>query len=229
MPDSRTSTRRNSGSSRRALVAQSQCLKEWWTPFTIVDFRNTKSLNQDLSELILRMEKRFLYDGSAPKPFPQQFGEFSQLWERQDVLSWKSKAVQQFRLLLDEGAHIFWDLAAPKARQFKPTRYVVWCNVSRKSDWHGVHSHWTGGTETISGVYWVQIPKRRVTTNQVDAHTIYFDPRGSFHPTRQKKIMEPVEGRMLLHPSWLSHCVAPVRTDDTRISIGFDIHCGGPI
>ena len=229
MPNARTSTRPKSRSPRRQLVAQSQCLKEWWTPFVIVDFRDTAGLNRNLSSLILRMEKRFLSDKSNEKPFPQQFGAFSRLWERQDVLSWKGEAVQRFQSILDEGARIFWDFAAPKSRPFKPTRHVVWCNVSRRSDWHGVHSHWTGGTETVSGVYWVRVPGRRVATNQVDAHTIYFDPRGPFHPTRQRKIMEPVEGRMILHPSWLSHCVAPVRTDATRISIGFDIHCGGPI
>jgi|SRR5579872_6124686 len=207
-----------------------QRLQEWWTPFVIIDFAETAALNDALSAIILRKERECLAKSNSPKPFPQNFAAFSQLWDTQELLSWKGEAIHRFRKLLDKGTEAYWKFAAPAGRAFAPSKRTVWANVSRQADWHGYHSHYSGGTDTMSGVYWVKVPTLSRSSNQVDGHTIYYDPRGPFHPSRQKKVLEPTPGRMVIHPSWLPHSVAPVRASDAvRISIAFDIHCGGPL
>lgn len=205
-----------------------QCLSEWATPFVIIDFAGKDTLNQRLSRHILRAEKQYFERDHDIKPFPQNFNEFSQSWDKQNLLDWSGSEIREFREILQTGCQLFWDFAGPKERVFAPSRYVVWANVSRQADWHGHHSHYSGGSETFSGVYWVKAPKMEAESNQVDGHTIYYDPRGPFNPSRYRKILAPVPGRMILHPSWLPHSVAPLRKKTIRISIAFDVHCAGP-
>ena len=100
----------------------------------------------------------------------------------------------------------------------------AWANVHRVSQWHGPHSHYSGGGETASGVYWVKIPS---APEHDDGHgvLVFADPRGPYHPGRYKKVVHPTEGHAVIFPSWQQHYVNPIADGDLRISVGFDVIC----
>ena len=98
----------------------------------------------------------------------------------------------------------------------------MWINVNKKNDWNTIHSH---GQYTLSGTYYVKVPS--------DSGKIVFrDPRpvaltNSFMVNRFDKgefrKVKPIEGLLILFPSYLEHFVEPSNADEDRISISFDV------
>ena len=98
----------------------------------------------------------------------------------------------------------------------------MWINVNKKNDWNIIHSH---GQYTLSGTYYVKVPE--------DSGKIVFrDPRpaainNNFFVNRFDKgefrRIKPVEGLLILFPSYLDHFVEPSNADEDRISISFDV------
>ena len=98
----------------------------------------------------------------------------------------------------------------------------MWINVNKKNDWNAIHSH---GQYNISGTYYVKVPK--------DSGQIVFrDPRpaaitNNFMVNRFDKgefrKVKPIEGLLILFPSYLEHFVEPSNADEDRISISFDV------
>ena len=98
----------------------------------------------------------------------------------------------------------------------------MWINVNKKNDWNTIHSH---GQYNLSGTYYVKVPK--------DSGQIVFrDPRpvamtNSFMVNRFDKgefrKIKPIEGLLILFPSYLEHFVEPSNADEDRISISFDV------
>jgi len=108
-------------------------------------------------------------------------------------------------------------------------RYAVsiancWSIVNGKYASNYLHNH---PNCFLSGVYYVKTPDR--------SGGLYFrDPREIVHMfpapvlevtpwTLQKVTYQPIEGRMLIFPSWLMHGVEPNLSDDSRVSISFNI------
>jgi hypothetical protein len=205
-----------------------------------VTFAGMEQINQRLAKIILQREAELLQH-KVSRPFPQSWNSFSQLHGEQDLLSWDYDEVRTLASIIrDSSMEYLRSLHLPElpqtvavepsqqASQATPqiSKIVAWANVSRKADWHGLHSHYAGGPETASGVYWVQTPAPPASeeSNELNGHTIYYDPRGYFHPGRTKKVFAPQAGTLLLHPAWLPHAVAPVKEECVRISIAFDVH-----
>ena len=101
----------------------------------------------------------------------------------------------------------------------------LWVNVNKKGDWNTIHQH--GNTYTLSGTYYVKVPK--------DCGKLIFrDPRPgaiansflveNFDKGEFKKI-NIVDGLLAIWPSYLDHFVEPSKTNKERISISFDIMC----
>jgi len=98
----------------------------------------------------------------------------------------------------------------------------MWINVNKKNDWNTIHSH---GQYNLSGTYYVKVPS--------DSGKIVFrDPRPSaisnlfmvnrFDKGEFRKV-KPIEGLLILFPSYLDHFVEPSNADEDRISISFDV------
>ena len=98
----------------------------------------------------------------------------------------------------------------------------MWINVNKKNDWNAIHSH---GQYNLSGTYYVKVPK--------DSGNIVFkDPRpaamtnnfmvNTFDKGEFRKV-KPIEGLLILFPSYLEHFVEPSNADEDRISISFDV------
>ena len=98
----------------------------------------------------------------------------------------------------------------------------MWINVNKKNDWNAIHLH---GQYNLSGTYYVKVPK--------DSGQIVFrDPRpaamtNNFMVNRFDKgefrKVKPIEGLLILFPSYLEHFVEPSNADEDRISISFDV------
>lgn len=92
-----------------------------------------------------------------------------------------------------------------------------WANVMGENSYHTSHLH---PFSTLSGVYYVRIPKGSVQLK-------IEDPRlGLFMNAPVRKLYEtiaPREGTFVLFESWLRHEVPPNQSRSPRVSISFNL------
>ena len=103
-----------------------------------------------------------------------------------------------------------------------------WANVSRSGDYNGVHNHpgWAW-----SGVYYVSSGTRD-PDDELNGRLELLDPRGSVavmaSPAETllnaRFLVTPLPGLMVLFPSWLHHMVHPFIGRGERISIAFNVN-----
>lgn len=114
-----------------------------------------------------------------------------------------------------------------------PIRFDIqaWPNVNRHGDYHGPHNH---GWSYLSGTYYVQVPAERPQDGEDSLHPAaitFSDPRhGAYRhslaadPNAQARYtVHPRPGTLLMWPSTLTHYVHPNLSDETRISISFNV------
>lgn len=119
-----------------------------------------------------------------------------------------------------EAAHQFaWDLD-----KYDLQIQQYWANVNAPLEYNMRHNH---APNHLSGVYYVRVPP-------VSGNIRFFDERRTKIVTEPKSTIEsslsrdsytfhPVEGMLLLFPSWLDHIVGQNKSEKTRISISFNI------
>lgn len=96
-----------------------------------------------------------------------------------------------------------------------------WVNFYQKYQYQETHNHLPS---FISGVYYLQ-------TNKLDGNIRFHLPslamnmQKGFNTNLTHETIEypPVEGRILLFPSWVPHSVKANMTDSTRVSISFNL------
>ena len=100
----------------------------------------------------------------------------------------------------------------------------AWANMNPPGAVHKMHSH---PNNFLSGVYFVRIPEGADTIN-------FHDPRAQTEIIRppvtdltaentDQVVVRVKSGTLLLFPSWLAHSVDANKSDETRISIGFNV------
>lgn len=101
----------------------------------------------------------------------------------------------------------------------------AWANVSRRGDYNIVHNHpgfhWSGSYYVCTGAPdadrgpagCIQFRDPRIAINMMPMPGAAFD---------RPVLIRPVEGMMLLFPSWLEHFVHPHAGSQPRISIAFN-------
>lgn len=109
---------------------------------------------------------------------------------------------------------------------FKPTRYSIdiWANILGSNDHQSSHIHNQGW---MSGVYYVSLPENSVEDNPY-AGWLEFNRPGYGLPAlggeKNIKRIAPKAGMIVMFPSYVWHGTIPFTSQDTRISIAFDIH-----
>ena len=101
----------------------------------------------------------------------------------------------------------------------------MWANINPPGGYNMPHVH---PNSHFSGVYYIKTPKD-------SGKLVCNDPRAGeqlIMPTRKKGTppkelwrevhLDPVEGRIIIFPSWLWHCVEPNKSNDIRISVSFN-------
>ena len=101
----------------------------------------------------------------------------------------------------------------------------MWAIINTGGSTNSRHQH---GNSTISGAYYVRAPKNC-------GEIVFYDPRPApvyFHPLSTKpnslnamqNSVNPVEGGLVLFPSYLDHSVNPNLSNEERIVISFNIN-----
>ena len=101
----------------------------------------------------------------------------------------------------------------------------MWSNINPPGGYIRPHLH---PNSHFSGVYYIKAPKN-------SGQIVFNEPRAAAHmvmPRRKEGQppshlwsevrVDPLEGRIIIFPAWLWHCVEPNESNDIRISVSFN-------
>jgi uncharacterized protein (TIGR02466 family) len=112
-----------------------------------------------------------------------------------------------------------------------------WANVNRLGDYHDPHNH---PFAYLSGTYYVRVPDSRAPLrNRADVRPgciSFYDPRGAVNMTAIKDdpqierefTVSPEPGMILMWPAFIMHFVHPNLSEESRISISFNLIVKNP-
>ena len=95
----------------------------------------------------------------------------------------------------------------------------MWANINYPGAYNKIHLH---PNSTLSGAYYVKVPKDSGCLILRDPRTIIKDDQ-SAEPDRHMTIL-PEEVLLFLFPGYLEHMVTPSESDESRISIAFNVY-----
>lgn len=100
-----------------------------------------------------------------------------------------------------------------------------WININEKHNFNKIHTH---PKSVISGVFYVKVPENSgqiVFVNPNPLVDVYLMDKVEKSNQLNSGLwkLTPIENWLLFFPSWLSHYVLPNESDETRISIAFNI------
>ena len=150
--------------------------------------------------------------------------------KRTNMIGWHSTTdmhkIPVFKPLVDELFKMQMEIYREELLSREPIIGNMWANINPSGGYNRPHIH---PNSHFSGVYYIKAP-------QNSGEIVFNDPRSAAHmvmPDRVKDIkppshlwrevrVNPLEGRMLMFPSWLWHCVEPNGSNDIRISVSFN-------
>ena len=106
----------------------------------------------------------------------------------------------------------------------------MWANVNPPGGYNRAHLH---PNSTWSGVYYIKTPKNcgKLMIKDPRAGAEMVSPKMKDTSTYPNKFperlwkecqYEPMAGRCIMFPSWVTHCVEPNESNDIRISVSFN-------
>ena len=104
----------------------------------------------------------------------------------------------------------------------------AWVNINKNGDYNIKHDH---PTNDLSGVVWIKCsencgdiefenPSVFQTFREINSYTDDFKNKNNIY---QSYYFPPIEGRVLVFPSYLNHQVKENKSDEDRISVSFNI------
>ena len=158
-----------------------------------------------------------------------QWSQKDQGIKRTNLKGWHSETdmhkIPVFKPLVDELFKMQHEIYKEEWLDKEPMIGNMWANINPPGAMNRPHIH---PNSHFSGVYYIKAPKN-------SGQIVFNDPRTLSHmllPTRIEKTppsylwrevrVDPLEGRILMFPSWLWHCVEPNESDDIRISVSFN-------
>ena len=149
--------------------------------------------------------------------------------KRTNLKGWHSETdmhkIPVFKPLVDELFKMQHEIYKEEWLDKEPMIGNMWANINPPGAMNRPHIH---PNSHFSGVYYIKAPKN-------SGQIVFNDPRTLSHmllPTRIEKTppsylwrevrVDPLEGRILMFPSWLWHCVDPNESNDIRISVSFN-------
>jgi uncharacterized protein (TIGR02466 family) len=150
--------------------------------------------------------------------------------KRTNMIGWHSTTemhkIPVFKPLVDELFKMQMEIYKEELLSREPIIGNMWANINPPGGYNRPHIH---PNSHFSGVYYIKAP-------QNSGDIVFNDPRSGAHmimPERIKDIkppshlwrevrINPLEGRLIMFPSWLWHCVDPNESNDIRISVSFN-------
>ena len=132
---------------------------------------------------------------------------------------------KEYQVLVDELYKMQHEIYQEEWLDRKPMLGNMWANINYSGGYNRPHVH---PNCLFSGVYYVK-------TQPQCGELVVNDPRPGIQtmmPTRKsgqppkhlwrEAHIEPIQGRLIMFPAWLWHCVEPNQSNDMRISISFN-------
>lgn len=192
----------------------------------ILDFYNVPVWKSDAEQILLPKIQEELDTAYLNSTFSMKsgWGPTHYISERQFNGSIIDPTMKFFPREIDRHLDMYLE-----AIQFKQTNFYsldlehtiksCWFSKFEKGNYAHVHDH---GSSDISGVYYYKVPDKgselffRNPITQMSSSFIYEHLSTSVDVT-------PEVGTILLFPSWLQHGVKTNESDDTRVSVSFNI------
>ena len=101
----------------------------------------------------------------------------------------------------------------------------MWANINPPGGYNAPHIH---ANSHFSGVYYIKAPKdsgKLVCNDPRPGEQLIMPARVKGTPPKElwrEVHLDPLEGRIIMFPSWLWHCVEPNKSNDIRISVSFN-------
>ena len=132
---------------------------------------------------------------------------------------------KEYQVLVDELYKMQHEIFQEEWLDRKPMLGNMWANINYSGGYNRPHVH---PNCLFSGVYYVK-------TQPQCGELVVNDPRPGIQtmmPTRKsgqppkhlwrEAHIEPIQGRLIMFPAWLWHCVEPNQSNDMRISVSFN-------
>ena len=185
-------------------------IKEQFFP-TIIYGKDVKLDNQMLANEIVMWSKR---DSGIKKT---------------NVKGWHSTTemhkIPVFQPLVNELFVMIQEIWKEEWLDREPVLGNMWANINPPEGYNKPHIH---PNSLFSGVYYVKAP-------ELSGKLVCNDPRPGIQSTMPIRIkgqppkhlwrechLEPKDGRIIMFPSWLWHCVEPNESNDISISVSFN-------
>jgi len=131
----------------------------------------------------------------------------------------------EYKVLVDELYQMQHEIFQEEWLDRRPKLGNMWANINYSGGYNRPHVH---PNCLFSGVYYVK-------TQPQCGELVVNDPRPGIQtmmPTRKpgqppkhlwrEAHIEPIQGRLIMFPAWLWHCVEPNQSNDMRISVSFN-------
>ena len=150
--------------------------------------------------------------------------------KRTNMIGWHSTTemhkIPVFKPLVDELFKMQMEIYKEEILSREPIIGNMWANINPPGGYNRPHIH---PNSHFSGVYYIKAP-------QNSGDIVFNDPRSGAHMIMPERIKDskppshlwrevrinPLEGRLIMFPSWLWHCVDPNESNDIRISVSFN-------
>jgi len=149
--------------------------------------------------------------------------------KRTNMKGWHSQTdmhkIPIFKPLVDELFKMQNEIFKEEFLESEPILGNMWANINPPGGYNRPHLH---PNCHYSGVYYIKAPKN-------SGQIVFNDPRATSHMVMPNRIkatppsdlwreihVDPVEGRIIIFPAWLWHCVEPNNSNDIRISVSFN-------
>ena len=166
----------------------------------------------------------------------QQLANDIVMWSKKDkglrktnVGGWHSETnmheLPQFKPLVDELFKMVSEVFKQEHLDREPRIGNMWANINYPGGYNKPHIH---PNSLYSGVYYVKTPPNC-------GKIVFNDPRPGIQSNMPSRVkgqppkhlwrevhLDTVEGRIIMFPSWLWHCVEPNESNDIRISVSFN-------
>ena len=157
-------------------------------------------------------------------------------WSKQDkgivrtnVQGWHSTTnmheLPQFKKLVDMLYECQRTVYQQEHYESEPFLGNMWANINPPGGMNRAHQH---PNSLWSGVYYIKAPKNcghlKIDDPRAAAAMVRPRQKDGEKPPRlfRETQYEPKEGRLIMFPSWLMHCVDPNESNDIRISVSFN-------
>lgn len=190
----------------------------WWgTPVFVFSQPNAQTINAGLKKLILQRR------ASTPGLIKSNLGGWH---SEDDLLDWPGPEIKTFQNWIVDAFKVATQRTGRGEIYDGQINVYAWANVNGPGNANDVHNHPQSGW---SGVYYVDVGTP-VEDSKKSGFIHFLDPRGGagmcpdpFSLFGKGRQFKPMNGQMLLFPSWLPHGVMAYQGEGERISVAFNI------